>query len=55
MSEANRGDIAFGIEVFASHEQAKLKNEMVVLFTAGSSRSVSHDDVGSRYTSCWGG
>jgi hypothetical protein len=55
MRDANRGDLASLVEVSASHMQVKMKNEMVVTFIAGSLRSVSHEEAGRRYTSCWGG
>jgi hypothetical protein len=38
--------LASPVEVFASHVQVKVKNEMVVTFIGGSLRSVSHERPG---------
>ena len=55
MRVANRGDRASLVEVSASHVQVKVKNEIVVTLTAGSWRSVCHEEAERRYTSCKGG
>jgi hypothetical protein len=43
------------VEVSASYVQVKVKNELGFTFIAGSLRSVSREEAGRQYTSCWGG